>query len=134
MLPQALSVIDAWGFTYKTVGFFWVKRTKHGKSHIGTGYWTRANPEQCLLATRGRPKRVSASVRALVEAPLREHSRKPDEVRERIQALVPGPYCELFARSSAPGWDVAFSDESGLFDGACAPVATRRIPSTRMAL
>ena len=62
------------------------------------GYWTRANPELCLLATRGAPKRLSKSVRQLVVAPVAEHSRKPSEVLHRIQQLVPGPYLEMFAR------------------------------------
>lgn len=127
MLPQALEVMSAWGFTYKTVAFAWAKRTKHGKWHIGTGYWTRANAELCLLGTRGRPKRLSASVRMLVEAPVRQHSRKPNEVRAGIERLVAGPYVELFARETAPGWDVAFSSQEGLLDAG--PVATRRIPS-----
>jgi N6-adenosine-specific RNA methylase IME4 len=72
---------------------------------IGTGYWTRANPEVCLLATRGKPKRLSAAVRKLIVAPRREHSRKPDELHERIEALVGGPYLEMFARFPRPGWD-----------------------------
>lgn len=103
----AHDVIDAWGFTYKTVGFYWVKTPS---TWFGTGYWTRANPEQCLLATRGHPHRVSASVPKLIEAPRREHSRKPDEVYERIEALCSGPYLELFARARRPGWD-ALGDE-----------------------
>jgi N6-adenosine-specific RNA methylase IME4 len=106
-LPQALEVIEAWGFTYKTVAFTWAKTTRDGAGFpIGCGYWTRANPEQCLLATRGRPQRLSRSVRQLILAPRREHSRKPDEVYERIEALVPGPYLELFARAPREGWDV----------------------------
>ena len=104
-LPQALEVIEAWGFVYKTVAFTWAKTTKDGAGFpIGCGYWTRANPEQCLLATRGRPQRLSRSVPQLIVAPRREHSRKPDEVYERIEALVPGPYLELFARAPREGW------------------------------
>jgi N6-adenosine-specific RNA methylase IME4 len=105
-LPQALEVMAAWGFVYKTVAFTWAKTTKDGTGFpIGCGYWTRANPEQCLLATRGRPQRLSRAVPQLVLAPRREHSRKPDQVYERIEALVPGPYLELFAREQRPGWD-----------------------------
>ena len=80
----------------------------------GLGYWTRANPELCLLATRGSPKRLNRDVRRLVVAPRREHSRKPAEIRERIERLVAGPYAELFARETCPGWD-AFGDEIGMF-------------------
>ena len=71
---------------------------------MGLGYWTRANAEYCLLATRGKPKRTAKDVRQLVVQPLREHSRKPDEVPAAIERLVPGPYLELFARTTRPGW------------------------------
>lgn len=121
-------VIRAWGFTYATRAFVWVKRTAHGKLHMGPGYYTRANPEDCWLCTTGHPKRTSAGVRRLVEtfekhgsecldSPLREHSRKPDEILARIEQLVPGPYCELFSRTDRPGWD-CWGNEAGLFDGA----------------
>jgi N6-adenosine-specific RNA methylase IME4 len=105
MLPQALSVIEAWGFTFKTVAFHWVKSNRtSGNYFTGMGYWTRANPEQCLLATRGSPKRKAKDVCRLVVSARREHSRKPDEVRSRIERLVDGPYLELFARQNVPGW------------------------------
>ena len=105
-LPQALEVIDAWGFTYRTVAFTWAKTTKDGAGFpIGCGYWTRANPEQCLLATRGKPQRLSRSVPQLILAPRREHSRKPDEVYGRIETLVSGPYLELFGRVRRAGWN-----------------------------
>jgi N6-adenosine-specific RNA methylase IME4 len=123
MLPQALELIEAWDFKYKTVGFYWVK-----EKFFGMGYWTRANPEQCLLATRGKPKRLSAGVRKLVNSPRREHSRKPDEVRDRITQLVSGPYVELFARGTAQFWDTEFSDQATLFDQG--HVETRRQPSS----
>jgi N6-adenosine-specific RNA methylase IME4 len=104
MLPQAFELITAWGFTYKTVAFTWAKINESGKDPIGGGYWTRANPEMCLLATRGKPKRLNADVRQLLMAPRREHSRKP-AVHERIERLVGGPYLEMFARQERPGWD-----------------------------
>jgi N6-adenosine-specific RNA methylase IME4 len=129
MLPQAMQVLDAWGFQFKTVAFYWRKLTITGKEHFGTGYWTRANPEQCWLATRGNPKPLHRGIRRLVSAPVRQHSRKPDVVREAIQQLCAGPYVELFARESAPGWDAALSDEAGLFDAG--PVRTRRWSSHR---
>lgn len=115
MLPEALRVGTAWGFTFKTVAFTWAKTDgARERFHMGMGYWTRGNPEQCLLFTRGKPKRLSASVRQLVVAPRREHSRKPDVVRNRIESLVAGPYLELFARSAAPGWE-AWGNEVGKF-------------------
>src|SRR5438045_1215140 len=82
---------------------------------MGLGFWTRANPEQCLLATRGRPRRLSRSVPQLIVAPRREHSRKPEEARERIEHLIAGPYAELFARDGRPGWD-SWGTEAGLFN------------------
>jgi N6-adenosine-specific RNA methylase IME4 len=69
------------------------------------GYWTRANSEVCLLATRGHPKRLNADVRQGIIEPRREHSRKPDCVPGRIERLVAGPYLELFARTRREGWD-----------------------------
>lgn len=105
MLPEALAVGAAWGFRFKTVAFTWTKIKANGGHHIGLGYWTRGNPEQCLLFTRGAPRRKSAAVRQLIEAQRREHSRKPDETYERIEALVDGPYLELFARTERPGWN-----------------------------
>jgi N6-adenosine-specific RNA methylase IME4 len=115
LLPRAIELIEAWGFVYKTVGFVWVKTNAvDGGFFTGMGFWTRANAELCLLATRGRPQRLAKDVRRLVIAPRREHSRKPDQVRERIERLVPGPRVELFARSSAPCWD-SWGDEVELF-------------------
>lgn len=89
----------------------------------GKGYWTRCNVEQCLLATRGHPQRINRDVSKFVMATRREHSRKPDEVYDRIERLVPGPYLELFARQHRDGWD-SWGDQAGLFD--CGPVETRR--------
>ena len=108
MLPAALMVIRAWGFTYKTVAFTWAKLNPSGNGFAtGMGYWTRSNPEICLLATRGHPRRTSRSVPNLVIARRREHSRKPDEVRERIVRLCGNvPRIELFAREATIGWRV----------------------------
>lgn len=104
-LPEALAVGETWGFRFKTTSFTWCKTTQSGGWHIGLGYWTRGNPEQCLLFTRGAPKRRSAAVRQLIVAPRREHSEKPAEAYERIEELLPGPYVELFARNRRHGWD-----------------------------
>jgi N6-adenosine-specific RNA methylase IME4 len=130
LLPRAFELIRAWGFEYKTVGFYWVKLNASGKHEsdffTGLGYWTRANPEQCLLATRGKPKRKAKDVRRLMVERRREHSRKPDTTRNRIERLVRGPYLELFARETKAGWD-CWGDQAGLFDAGSAP--TRRQPS-----
>jgi len=102
---DALDVIEAWGFAHKTTAFTWTKQNEGGEGwHLGQGYWTRANPEDCWLATRGSPKRLYADVRQLVVAPVMEHSRKPDEIHARIERLVDGPYLELYARRERDGW------------------------------
>lgn len=112
MLPVCWGVLDAWGFTYKTNAFTWVKRNRIKPTWFwGMGNWTRANAELCLLATRGKPKRVSAAVHSVVEEPIGRHSEKPDEVRQRIVKLMGDvPRIELFARQHKDGWD-AWGDE-----------------------
>ena len=108
MLPEALRVIEAWKFTFKTVAFVWLKQNSKAKTWFyGLGFWTRSNAEICLLATRGHPKRQANDVQQLIVAPRREHSRKPDDVRDRIVRLMGDlPRVELFARQVTPGWDV----------------------------
>lgn len=124
MIPQALEVMAAWGFTYKTVGFYWAKLnnknltleqavSKRLSFFMGLGYYTRANPEICLLGTRGKGVKVKAhDVARLVVDYRREHSQKPDEVRSRIERLFGGKVrrLELFARTRADGWS-AFGNE-----------------------
>ena len=107
MLPEAMEVIKRWGFKYKTVAFTWVKKKKKSDGYFtGLGYWTRANPEMCLLATKGKPKRLSKSVRQLIISKLQEHSKKPDDIRNRIVELCGDlPRIELFARQRTEGWD-----------------------------
>ncbi len=106
-LQEGLELIEKWGFTYKTCAFSWVKRNRNSDSFfMGCGYWTRANTEICLLATKGKPHRVSKSVRQICDAPIMEHSRKPAEIRDRIVELCGDvPRIELFARQVADGWD-----------------------------
>jgi len=114
MLPEALETIKRWGFTYKTVAFTWVKTTEKNKNHFGLGYWTRANPEICLLATKGKISRVNAGVPNLQIHKVREHSRKPDEIRGEIVRLLGDlPRIELFARSQTQGWDVFGNEVEG---------------------
>ena len=107
MLPEAMEVIKRWGFKFKTVAFTWVKENKKSDGYFtGLGYWTRANPEICLLATKGKPKRISKSVRQLLISRLQQHSKKPDEIRNRIVELCGDlPRIELFARHKVKGWD-----------------------------
>jgi N6-adenosine-specific RNA methylase IME4 len=110
-LPGALEVITAWGFTYTTVGFTWIKQNRGGQGlFTGMGYWTRANAELCLLATRGRPMRLAKDVHQVIVAPVAEHSRKPKETARRIERLFVGPYLELFGRERRRGW-IIWGDE-----------------------
>lgn len=114
---EALQVVQAWGFTLKTMkGFTWHKLTKNGKDHIGMGNYTRANTEDCLFATRGRPSRVNKGVRQFFEdiehddylnERIGRHSEKPAEARTRLELLLGDvERVELFARTKTPGWDV----------------------------
>lgn len=106
LIREAFDVLDAWGFEYKGLAWEWIKFNQAtGKYAFGTGYGTRKNVEPCLLATRGSPRRLSASVRDIILSPRREHSRKPDEQYAAIEALFPGPRLEMFARQRWPGWD-----------------------------
>ena len=111
-LKEGLKVIEAWGFNYKTCGFTWVKRNKKSNSWFwGMGYWTRANAEICLIATKGNIKRVSKRVHQIIDTPIENHSKKPDIVRKKIIELVGDlPRIELFARDKVDGWD-SWGDE-----------------------
>lgn len=100
--------MKAWGFDYKTIAFVWIKQNKRTDSLFwGMGYWTRANAELCMLATKGHPKRQSARVHQVIISHIQEHSKKPEEARDRIVQLIGDlPRVELFARTKSDGWDV----------------------------
>ena len=119
-LPVALELGAYFGLTYKTCAFNWVKLNKLQRDtpFTGMGYWTRANSEPCLLFTKGSPRRKSKDVPQVlidweggmfetetIATPIGRHSEKPAAVYQRIERLVPGPYCELFARKRRAGWD-----------------------------
>ena len=117
-LLEGISVLRAWGFTYKTIAFAWVKQNKKADSIFkGMGYYTRSNAEYCLLATRGRVlDRKSRSVSSVVISHIEEHSRKPNEVRSRIVQLFGDlPKIELFARQTVEGWD-CWGNETNKFN------------------
>lgn len=116
LLDRAFDVMRAWGFRYVTVAFTWAKRSKRDTGwHMGTGYYTRANPETCLLGIAGRMPRVSAGVRQLIVSPLREHSRKPDQVYDGIERLFGEQRrLDLFSRQQRPGWD-SWGNETAKF-------------------
>ena len=107
-LMDGFRVLEAWGFTYKTVAFTWIKQCrKSDKIFMGMGYYTRANAEYCLLATKGKVlERKSHSVSSVIISHIEQHSKKPDETRKRIVELFGDrPRIELFARQYAGGWD-----------------------------
>lgn len=98
-------LMNAWGFSFSGAAFAWAKQNRSGVGwFMGGGYGTRHNVEVCWLGRRGSPKRKSAGVRELIVAPVREHSRKPDEIYSRIEPFSDGPFLELFARQQWPGW------------------------------
>ena len=108
MLHEALQVIKAWGFEYKTTAFVWVKLNRQSSGIFwGMGFWTRSNVEICMLATKGRPHRRAKNIHQVIISHVEEHSKKPAEARRRIEALMGDvPRIELFARRPAKGWDV----------------------------
>ena len=127
-LPLAFDVIEAWGFRYSAVAFTWIKLKRSYNAmqlrvlpidktdlHTGLGLTTRKNAEFVLLARRGSARRVAKDVREIILSPVREHSRKPDEIYSRIERYCAGPYLELFARQSRPGWTV-WGNETTKFD------------------
>lgn len=113
-------VIPDWGFQYVTCAFTWVKTNPvSGTVFKGVGNYTKSNAELCLLAKRGRGlPRQARDVAQAVLAPRREHSRKPDSVREDIVRLFGDrPRLEMFARTTTPGWAV-WGNQTDKFDAA----------------
>ena len=117
ILPECIETLKKWGFRYVGVAFTWIKTNKNnGKPFFGMGNWTRANAELCLLGIKGNLKRKSAKVAQVVMSPLREHSRKPDEIRDKIVELMGDiPKIELFARQRFKGWD-CWGNETNKFN------------------
>lgn len=107
LLPEGLETIKRWGFKYKTLAFCWSKYTKNHKKVSNLGRWTMGNVELCILGVKGHPKRAIKNIKQLVEEERKQHSKKPDEVRQRIVSLMGDlPRIELFARQKTTGWDV----------------------------
>lgn len=114
LLPEALQVMKAWGFKYKTVAFCWIKKTVHGKQVHNLGRWTMGGMELCLLGTKGHPQRKVKNIKQTFEAIRTKHSQKPFEVRKFIEDLMGElPRVELFARNKRDGWDVIGNDIDG---------------------
>lgn len=109
LLPEGLRVMAAWGFQYKT-NIIWHKIRKDGGSDgRGVGFYFRNVTEILLFGVRGKNARTEQAGRSqvnMLQTRKREHSRKPDEQYELVQACSRGPYLELFARGERPGWDV----------------------------
>ena len=109
LLPQALDVMRAWGFEYKTVFKVWLKRSAAGAPLCGIGWWSRPSTELLLVGTRGsgymKWKRTNSEPQEFQSARGR-HSEKPAQVRESVRTFMAVPNrIELFARTTAPGFD-----------------------------
>jgi N6-adenosine-specific RNA methylase IME4 len=114
MLPDAIAVLEAWGFRFVTAGA-WVKTTTTGRLAFGTGYVLRCAHEPFLIGKRGKPK-TSRSIRSAFLAERREHSRKPADAYAIAEELVPAATerADLFSRERRPGWR-SWGDELGKF-------------------
>lgn len=121
-IADALRVMEAWGFEYKTCAFVWIKKNRKSNTNFwGMGAYTRANAEICLLGVTPGFKAAAQiknhAVHQVIESPIQAHSAKPDETRRRIVELMGDvPRIELFARNRCPGWD-AWGDEIGEQNG-----------------
>ncbi len=96
-MRQVFVCLDAWGFQEKTI-LTWVK------DRMGVGDWLRGRSEHCILAVRGKPLVMLTNQTTVLEAPLREHSRKPEAFYALVEALCPGTKLEMFAREARDGW------------------------------
>ena len=107
LLNYGFDVIKSWGFKFKTVGFVWIKLTKDFKKpYSGMGHYTNQNAEFCLIGLKGKYWRNAKNIKQIVQEPRREHSRKPDRIRNDIVELCGDlPRIELFARQRVDGWD-----------------------------
>lgn len=107
LLPEGIETLRAWGFQYKT-NLVWHKvRKDGGPDGRGVGFYFRNTTELVLFGVRGKNARTLDPGRRqvnIIKSQKREHSRKPDELYDLIQACSPGPYLELFARGNRPGW------------------------------
>lgn len=116
MLPEAMRVMEAWGFTFKTAGHWAKWNHDTGKLAFGTGYILRCSGEPFLIGTIGKPKTTRA-VRSVIMGPRREHSRKPDEAFAAAESLMPDANrIEMFSRQPRARWDT-WGDEADKFAG-----------------
>lgn len=121
-----LPLMKSWGFKPSGMGFVWIKLNPKSPELFfverdlatGGGFTTRKNAEFCLIGKRGKSVRKHAGVHEVIIEPRREHSRKPEKFYRRVQQYSDGPYLEMNARQTRPGWDVAVSAEATKFDNA----------------
>jgi N6-adenosine-specific RNA methylase IME4 len=144
-LPQLIEIMAALGFEFSGKAFTWIKLKPslvrgprlmssadiEAMLHLGAGLTTRKNSESCWLGRRGKPKILSRAAREIIVAPVRDHSRKPDEFYHRVEAFCPGPRLDCFSRQTRPDW-VAYGEEAGKFDrpAGAAPVSRRHDAAT----
>ena len=115
MLPEAMTLIEAWNFKFATVGFVWHKQRPL------PGFYTMSDTELCLVAKHGKipQPRGARNIQQFLSVKRQEHSRKPNEIRSRIEAMFPTQNkIELFARQTTPGWDV-YGNETDKFNDSC---------------
>lgn len=107
LLPKQIEVMESWGFSYRTMGFVWIKMNKTQQTpFFGLGYYTRKNCEYVIIGVKGKIGRpLVKNVSMVIQSKIREHSRKPDEIYPLIESMYSGPYIELFARQKYPNWD-----------------------------
>jgi len=108
-MDEGIELIESWGFKYKTLGFNWIKKNKKSDSLFwGLGYYTRSNPEVCLIGTKGSPDIKDNGVHSVIMSKIEKHSKKPQEARHKIERLMGKKTnkIELFAREKVEGWTV----------------------------
>lgn len=114
-MQEALDVIKAWGFEYKTVGFTWIKKNKNGGNFFGVGWYTKSNAEVCLIGVKGKAPKISNSISQMIETVREGHSKKPDIIRNKIVEFCGDiSRVELFARQKTEGWDSIGNDIDGM--------------------
>lgn len=123
VLGAHIPIMKRWRFKPTAMGIVWVKLNRNASPvafrrediFMGGGFTTRKNAEFAVIGKRGRSVRRDAGVREVIISPVREHSRKPDDFIESVERYSAGPYCELFARESRPGWS-SWGNEATRFD------------------
>jgi N6-adenosine-specific RNA methylase IME4 len=120
-----IPILEAWGFEPTAMAFVWTKTRANGQLFVGPGLTTRKSCEFVVIGKRGKPRRLAADVREAILAPVREHSRKPSEIYERIERYCGGPRLDLFGRETRPGW-TAWGDQTTKFDQTPAPSLKRQ--------